>query len=186
MVVTVTPLVPAWGRWLAGPFDDPKGDILIVLGSSATNGGILSSSSYWRSAYGVLAYREGGFRKIVVSGGADRNGNPIGAPMADFLAFEGVPRDKIVLESRSTSTRENAIYTSQLLRGVPGSKVLLTSDYHMFRAARVFRKAGLPVLLRPYPDVLKRATSWQGRWPAFLDLVSETAKIVYYRLAGWM
>jgi uncharacterized SAM-binding protein YcdF (DUF218 family) len=186
VIVTATPLVHVWARWLAGPLDDPTGDVLIVLGYSGTNDGILSAGSYQRSAYAVRAYRERGFRQILVTGGADSSGLPINSTMADFLICQGVPRDKILLESRSTSTRENAVYTTEMLRSVPGSKVLLTSDYHMYRASCAFRKTGLQVLSRPYPDVLKRASFWRGRWPAFLDLLTETTKIAYYRLRGWI
>lgn len=186
VIVTATPLVHMWARWLAGPLDDPRGDVLIILGASGSINGILSASSYWRSIYGVWAYRGGGFQQVVVSGGPDPSGHTIAGSMADFLVCQGVPREKILLESRSTSTRENAVYTTEMLKKVPGSKVLLTSDFHIYRASRAFRKAGLQVQLRPYPDILKRASSWQNRWPAFLDLIVETAKIVYYRLRGWI
>jgi hypothetical protein len=50
----------------------------------------------------------------------------------------------------------------------------------------VFRRAGIDVLPRPIPDVVKRGTTWYGRWPAFLDLLEETAKIGYYYVRGWM
>ena len=64
--------------------------------------------------------------------------------------------------------------------------MLLTSDFHMYRAQRTFKKAGLDVLPRPFPDVRKRATSLLGRWEAFLDLTYETAKIVGYYVRGWI
>ena len=64
--------------------------------------------------------------------------------------------------------------------------MLLTSDYHMFRAHRAFKKAGLEVLPKPFPDARKRASEWTGRWPAFLDLVEETLKIGYYYARGWI
>lgn len=45
-----------------------------------------------------------------------------------------------------------------LLEAEPRPVVLLTSDYHMFRARRMFEKAGLKVVPMPIPDGLKRAT----------------------------
>jgi uncharacterized SAM-binding protein YcdF (DUF218 family) len=84
------------------------------------------------------------------------------------------------------STHENALRVAELLARVPGRKILLTSDYHMFRAYRAFKKSGLDVLPRPFPDVRKRADGWTGRWPAFLDLILETTKIGYYRVRGWI
>ena len=107
-------------------------------------------------------------------------------PMQDFLRCHGIPAEAIVLEPKSTSTRENALFTKDLLAAEPGTKVLLTSDYHMFRAHRAFLKAGLMVEPRPIPDVRKRSTRWRGRWPAFLDLMQEYCKIAYYRARGWI
>jgi len=106
--------------------------------------------------------------------------------MRNFLESHGVPREAIQIETQSTSTHENALHVAKLLADVPGSKVLLTSDYHMFRAYHAFKKAGLDVMPRPFPDVKKRANGWAGRWPAFLDLVQESIKIVYYRVHGWI
>jgi uncharacterized SAM-binding protein YcdF (DUF218 family) len=98
----------------------------------------------------------------------------------------GIPADAIAIESESRNTRENAVNTARLLGHVPGRKVLLTSDFHMFRARRAFLKAGLDVSSRPFPDVIKRAQRWRGRWGCFLDLIEETAKIAYYFIRGWI
>ena len=40
--------------------------------------------------------------------------------MRDFLLFERVPADKIVLENRSLSTRENALFAAPLLKNPAG------------------------------------------------------------------
>jgi uncharacterized SAM-binding protein YcdF (DUF218 family) len=184
VLVTVTPLTPWWAARLAGPWTNPKGDILIVAGGSILRNGAIGESSYWRAIHGALSYREGGFREVVVSGGGEPR--PIAIPIADYLVSQGVPRDRIRLETRSRTTRENALNVTALLAGAAGRKVLLTSDYHMYRAYRTFRKAGLEVEPAPFPDAGKRGSSWRGRWPAFLDLVAESAKILYYRARGWI
>lgn len=184
VLVTATPLVAWWAARLAGPWTNPKGDTLIVVGGSILDNGMIGSSSYWRAIYGVLSYRQGGFRDVVVSGGGEPA--PIAIQIADYLVSQGVPRDRIRLETRSRTTRENALNVAALLTGAAGRKVLLTSDYHMYRAYRAFRKAGLEVEPLSFPDAVKRGASWQGRWPAFLDLVVESAKILYYRLRGWI
>jgi len=62
----------------------------------------------------------------------------------------------------------------------------MTSDYHMFRASRTFGKLGVDLSPRPMPDALKRAESLRARWSAFLDLVQETVKIIYYWVRGWI
>ena len=187
VIVSATPLVSWWARMLAGPWGDPKGETLIVLGGSMLGNGMIGESSYWRSVYAVLVYRQDGFHHVIVSGGSEENpAFPVSVAMKQFMVCEGVPADAITAETASKTTRENALEVARLLAGDRGSKVLLTSEYHMFRAWRVFTRAGLKVSPRPFPDGLKRGYHWQGRWPVFLELCVETGKIAYYYVRGWI
>jgi len=185
LLATVTPIDYWWATTLSEDWNDPPGDVLIVLGGSTLDYGMVGGSSYWRGVYATLCYRRAAYRTIVVSGGPE-GGSSAAMALRQFLLGQGVPGEVIQLEERSTTTRENALYTAEVLRGKPGRKMLLTSDYHMYRAVRAFRKAGLDVVSLPFPDVRKRVNSWRGRWPAFLDLVQETAKIGYYYARGWI
>ena len=180
LLATFTPFVSWYGGRLAGKWNDPEGDTLIVLAGADLDGGFPAENTLWRCLYAVRAYQAGHFRKIVLSGG------PASRHMRDLLTAEGVPAGVLTAEDRSTSTRENALAAARLLAGDGGSKVLLTSDYHMFRAERAFRKAGLQVSPRPIPDARKRAARFIGRWPAFLDEAAETAKIAWYSVRGWI
>jgi uncharacterized SAM-binding protein YcdF (DUF218 family) len=186
VIVTFTPLVSWWASGLAGRWSDPCGDTLIVLSGAPTQGGVIAQSTYWRSAYAVFAYRKCGIRKIILTGGNSEGGAPVAISMAEFVESQGVPPERVVLETRSISTRENALYTQPLLADSAPPPVLMTSDFHMFRARRAFEKLGVVVAPQPIPDALKRATNWKGRWPVFLDEVSETVKIVYYYARGWI
>ena len=185
LLVCATPLASWWATRLAGPWDDPKGDVLIVLGGSLLDPGLLGINSYWRCIYALQAWRSGGFRDIFLTGGSDPQ-SPVATLMADFLKSQGVPASAIHVETRSNTTRENATYSKPLLDRLPGTKVLLTSDYHMYRARGAFEKAGIHVLPRPFPDARKRGSTWIGRWPAFYDVAIETVKIVYYRWKNWI
>jgi len=181
--VMFTPLVPWWARQLAGPWNDPAGDVLIVLAGSGLEDGVMGQSSYLRAVYAVRAYRQAPYSKVVVSGGGPTH--PALA-MRDFLACQGIPADRIAVEGAATSTHENALYVKNLLANTPGRKVLLTSDYHMYRAQRAFAKAGLATLPHPFPDAIKRSASRAGRWPIFFDLSSEAVKGAYYYVRGWL
>lgn len=185
VVVTFTPLVFWWGTALAGPWDDPKGETLVVLAGSSMGADIMGASTYWRCVYALLVYREGGVRQIIASGGGEA-GRPVAEIMRDYLEGHGVPRGTVFVEPRARSTRESALFLRPMLQRLAGRVVLLTSDYHMFRATRTFRKAGVGLLPRPFPDARKRASSWNGRWDAFQDLIVETTKIGYYFLRGWI
>src|SRR4051812_6187519 len=154
LLVTVTPLVNWWARALAGPWTDPKGDTLIVLGGAMLDRGVIGLNSYWRSVYAARAFEFDGFRRIVVAGGTPDN--PVSVAIRQFLVCQNVPAEVILTETVSRDTRENALNVARLLSGDSGSKVLLTSDYHMYRASRAFAKAGLHVVPRPFPDALKQ------------------------------
>jgi len=185
VLVSVTPIDRWWIRFLAGPWNDPKGDVLIVLGADSVND-VIGAASYWRSVYAVRVWREGGFKEVIVCGGPGGGPLSISERMRDYMLSQGVPAAAIRVETGSHSTRENALFSKALIGAAPGRKVLLTSDYHMFRAYRVFRKAGIDVEPRPIPDAAKQIDWWQTRWPVFVNLCAETAKIGYYFVRGWI
>jgi len=179
--VTFLPVLEPWIHWLAGTIAEPRGDILIVLGNDVNVDGTIGLPSYWRAIYAVRAWREGGFKEMVISGGGG-----VSEAMREFIVAEGVPGAAVHVEGLSGTTHENATFVADMLRQTAGRKVLLTSDFHMFRALRAFRKSGLETSPRPLPDAAKRAGSRRERWPLFFDLVTETAKIAGYRLRGWI
>ena len=182
LMLLVTLLPPRWyAVRLAGPWNDPHGATLIVLGADTLDGQMLGIGSYWRSVYAVLTWREGGFGHLILSGDASTT-----APMRDFITAQGIPASAIVMEQRSRSTRENALFTVPLARQFPAPYVLLTSDYHMWRAHRAFEKAGLTVRPRPFSEALTRMNQWTARWSVFIELLVESAKIAYYWARGWI
>ena len=184
--VSITPFDGWYARRLAGNWTDSDGDILILLTGDVNPDGIIGPTSYWRSVYAVRAWRSGHFKKIVASGGIIGTPVSLASALAEFLEGNGVPKEAIMLEERSTSTHENADFTAELIGNMPGKKVLMTSDQHMFRASRAFRRAGLEIVPRPIPDVAKRANSILERGPLFVGLLLETAKICYYAAKGWI
>ena len=183
IVVTVTPLVDGLGALLAGPWDDARGDTLIVLTGSSLENGVIGESSYWRSVYAVLFWREAQYRTIWITGYGEGS-RTTAELMQDFLVGQGVPAERIRVETASRNTRESAAAMARILAGDTGRKVLLTSDYHMFRSRRLFARAGLAVATLPVPDARKRGGHWRTRWPAFLDVVEEMAKVVWYGARG--
>jgi len=84
---------------------------------------------------------------IVVSGGVVGSG-PAEAPVyRRFLVDLGVPPERIIVESRSRDTVENARYVRPIIaeRGFRTS-ILLTSAFHLRRATLIFREEGLSVV----------------------------------------
>jgi uncharacterized SAM-binding protein YcdF (DUF218 family) len=179
VLAIATPLVSWWASAYAGPMEQPRGDVLIVLSAANDDNGGISYSSYWRVRQVLVAWQTGGFKKIVISGGG-------GPGILNFLVAEGIPRDAILAEWRSTSTHESGIAVANLVKGIPGKKVLLTSEFHMYRALRVFRKAGVDVAPMAVPDVFHSTEHWNGRFGALETMVVETAKIADYAIRGWI
>lgn len=185
LVVTIAPpLLNSWANLLSDTYHEPRGDVLIILGADQLDTGAIGVASYWRSIYAALVWRTGNFREVLICGGPPAA--PLSAPMKDFLVSQGVPAAAIRLETESRSTRENAVNAARLLANTPGKKVLLSSDYHMYRAVRCFRKVGLQVTPTYFPEAVKRNANWRDRWRVFLDLTEETIKIIWYKLHGWI
>lgn len=180
VIVTFTPALKWWMQPLSQPWDEARGDTLVVLGAGVHEDGTVDYHSYLRALHAAHLFRESGFRRIFVTGSRS-------APaIRSYLTSAGVPADRITIDTTAESTRENAEAAKRAIGGAPGSKVLLTSDYHTFRAWRVFRKAGIDLKTSPAPDAGKRVNSWSERSSVFLDLCVETCKIVYYKLRGWI
>src|SRR6516225_8360736 len=89
----------------------------------------------------VLVSGEGGFFPVGYSEARATLG---------FVVDEGIAPARILLEEKSRSTRESAVYAKELFRPAPGETwVLVTSAYHVPRSVGAFTAAGWQVI--PYP-----------------------------------
>ncbi len=182
LLACVTVVPPTWyAEWLAGPWTDARAPVLIVLGGDSVRDGMMGISSYWRSVFAVDLWNSGGIHHIILSGDAQTT-----ASMRGWILGQGVPPDAITVEGRSQTTRENALFTAALARNMPGPYILLTSDIHMWRALRAFRKAGIAAIPCPAPDAFKRGNDLRDRWRVFIDIATECVGIVYYKAKSWI
>lgn len=83
--------------------------------------------------------------KVIVSGGqGDDEDISEAEAMGRYLIENGIEQHRIYYEDKSTSTVENLLYSKQILINdfnVKQPKILIvTSDYHMFRAKMISRK----------------------------------------------
>ncbi|XYJ85906.1 DUF218 domain-containing protein [Cupriavidus necator] len=119
---------------------------IIVLGSGSPDCEA-SPTLMARLEQGMAQARRWPSAKVVVSGGLDFGGRCREADiMAETLIARGVAPDRILREGRSTSTEENLVFSQRLLgeQGVTAAPpiVVVTSDFHVWRAVRIARKAG--------------------------------------------
>lgn len=96
-----------------------------------------------------LLYKAGKIKKIIITGTSldylIQHQKGEANMTANLLVQWGVKPEDIILEQQARNTRENALFTSKILKQqFPGGKyILITSAFHMRRAAACFQKAGV-------------------------------------------
>jgi len=126
------------------PVPDREFDGIVVPGCRVWAGGRPSTALARRVRHAVALWQEGRAPVIVLTGGLGIH-PPAEADVAATLAMSlGVPDTALLLEARSTSTRENAAFAAALIHdGAPISqwRVLIVTDaYHAWRCGRLFRR----------------------------------------------
>lgn len=152
-----------------------EADVIVILGAGLARGDRPGPALIRRAARGAELWREGLAEKIICSGGFGLNRSRSEADAcAELLRAEGVPDDIIILEDRSRSTEENALYTLETLRANGWDSVVLVSDgYHLLRAHWLFNHVGIENFTSPAAD------------PPLFNLISSTLReiIAFHWLA---
>ena len=118
--------------------------------------------------------------------------NPTADTMRHVLESEGVPRPMIWVESRSTSTHENALYSAEILRTHGAVRIVLVVEASsMPRASRSFRKTGLVVVPSPvrYTQLSWDWSDWLPGWDPIRangEMIHELGGLLWYKLRGWI
>jgi uncharacterized SAM-binding protein YcdF (DUF218 family) len=143
------------------PFQDdgrPVDGIVLLGGSveaadSASRGTIIVNESAERVLDTIqLAHRYPNARILISGGGGTVFGDgEAEAPIiANYLKSVGIDPGRLLIEDRSRTTAENAIFSRGIAKPRDGERwLLVTSAWHMPRAVGVFEKVGFPVI--PYP-----------------------------------
>ncbi len=120
-------------------------DAILLLGLRLHGDGTAVPELLLRVDKAAECYRKGLAPRIIACGGLTE-----GIPrkecdvMAEHLIARGIPDDVIIREGQSTITSENIVNAVNLLGGVEGKRVLVvSSDYHVFRAKIICRRLGL-------------------------------------------
>lgn len=88
--------------------------------------------------------------KLMVSGGSldfKRGDKPVSEIVGDMANSMGIPRERILLETQSTTTYENCVEVQKILGDKPF--ILVTSASHLPRAIAVFEKLGVSPIPAP-------------------------------------
>lgn len=125
-------------------------DFVVVLGSGLIGGTrvpplLASRLERGRKVYEAQAAR-GNPPVLLTSGGQGPDERlPESRAMADYLIERGFPAAHIQCEDRSRTTEENLEYSKAIMSAAgPGySCVIVTNNFHAFRAALMARKTGV-------------------------------------------
>ncbi|MGW2628968.1 YdcF family protein [Streptomyces chattanoogensis] len=125
-------------------------DYVVVLGSGLIGGSkvpplLASRLERGRAVYERLEAR--GSRPVLLTSGGQGPDEklPESHAMADYLIERGFPADRIEREDRSRTTEENLRFSRAIMEEAkPDYRcVVVTNNYHAFRAALMARKVGL-------------------------------------------
>lgn len=121
----------------------PGMDYLVVLGASVYADGPSPALTRRINAVMDCLDQHPGAR-IIASGGQGKN-EPISEALCirDELVRRGVDPNRILMEDRSTDTRENMIYSKALIDRDDAAVGIITNNYHIWRSLRLARRAGL-------------------------------------------
>ena len=141
-------------------------DFVVVLGAGLRGGREVSPLLASRLNRGRRLFdaerAAGGDPYLITSGGRGPDEQVSEAQaMAEYLVARGVPRDRVLLEDRSTSTFENLAYSGEIMRERGGAyrSVVVTNNFHVLRAALIARRAEVDA------QVVGSPTAWYF-WPS--------------------
>lgn len=155
-------------------------DFVVVLGAGLIRGEVSKllagrldrGRQVWERVRG-----RGGSPLMITSGGQGAD-EPVSEAraMADYLISTGVPAEAVLLEDRSTTTLENLTFSRRIMLedGPDYRCVIVTSNYHVLRAALYARRAkvngqvlGAPTARYFWPNAFLRefvAVLVENRW----------------------
>ena len=134
---------------------------------------------------------------VIISSGGNphpaRRMMPAGEAMRNDLVALGVPADRILVETESGTTRDEALIVNRMLKAEQIEQVILvTSETHMRRSLGVFRSVGITAIPAIALEFFREEASWRDLLVpslAGLDLGSENVHeligLGYYWLRGW-
>ena len=200
--------VVPWSSLLLSPLEDRYAstalpehvDGVVVLGGaldpvvSAARGQVAANGAVERLTALIWLGRRYPQARLVFSGGSgslttqDLKEAPVARQFLEELGFDAA---RVVFEGESRNTRENALYTKQIMAPRPGEVwLLVTSALHMPRAMGAFAAVDWPIAAYPVDYLTTGATvGWRFDLAAAFSVISnglhEWLGLLYYRWRGW-
>ena len=127
-------------------YDISEPEYLIILGASL-DGDRPGLTLEQRLLTGLEYLKQHPEIPVIVSGGQGQGETITEAEaMSIFLRENGIPEERIILESASTSTAENFRFSASLLKNrgesQPVKIMIVTNEFHLLRAAMLAERSG--------------------------------------------
>jgi uncharacterized SAM-binding protein YcdF (DUF218 family) len=110
--------------------------------------------------------------------------------MVDYAARLGVPRDHLIEEDRSRNTRENLVYSMEIIEDLHLEQpTLVTLDLYTRRAVATAKKLGwkdfcwLSAFSQGEPAYGTKRWQTRSRWTIF---AYEQMAMLYSQIVGWV
>lgn len=176
-----------------------EADAIVLLGGAMrgdTHMGTLPDLNQHadRLVHAAALYKAGKAPIILLTGGGGEDVRSEAEQMKDILMVMGVPARSMLLEDKSRTTYDNAVFSAQMLRDKGLRRILLVSSgYHMPRAEALFSAQGLEVV--PAPTDFQRPVAPQllSKWVPDVASLSRSTYALHeivgywvYRLRGWL
>ncbi|MBI5328025.1 MAG: YdcF family protein [Deltaproteobacteria bacterium] len=181
-----------------GPLSINSASAVVILGGGVTDLSWLgvspqpSRASLSRLIYGLTLYRQIPGSTLVISGGSgdfEKQNISEADAMKEWAIALGVEAKNIIVEKNSRNTSENATEVKRIIKDK--KPILVTSAYHMKRAAAMFKKTGMDVTPAPTDYINERkGVSFYSFIPQTRHLLtstmalSEYMSLIWYKLVG--
>jgi uncharacterized SAM-binding protein YcdF (DUF218 family) len=155
---------------------------ILVLGAKSYMGSSYNPCLEARVAHASDLYKQGFAKKIIMSGGTDKEDQKNEAlTMKEIAQGLHVPEKDIILEKNSQSTYENILFSKKIMQNnAVKSVIIVTEPFHSPRAALIAKKDGLDFSVSP----TLTSQCWQ-RWTyGSRFFLREPFAVMYYFLKG--
>ncbi|MCA0295646.1 MAG: YdcF family protein [Actinobacteria bacterium] len=165
-----------------------KGHVFVVLGSALSKSGKITTKLSRRLTVAVSALKKYPHSRVLVSGGAARNGHTEAGVMRSWLRSHGIADSRIIVEKKSASTIGNADYSMAILAASSKytSYSLISDSSHLRRASilflaatvRIQEKSGRDWSIRQLANVAYKDMASAGKGPLSASSIAYTASNV--------
>lgn len=119
-------------------------DYIIIHGCGLRADGSVTKLLSGRLDKAISVYRKSKVKPVLIPSGGQGTDEcrSEASAMTEYLISKGIPAESIVPEAKSTTTRENLIFSNEIIKSRGGSKrtALISDNYHVYRCLSIARE----------------------------------------------